>query len=69
MAFVATSNFQNITKKRKNKTHTHRLKKPLKSIEHYIVVAEPIAKITKEILNHQTTTLLSVNANVIRIWF
>lgn len=37
--------------------------------KHYIVVAEPIAKITKEILNHQTTTLLSVNANVIRIWF
>ena len=67
MAFVATSNFQNITKKRKEYTHTHGLKNHIKLKEAYIVVAEPIAKITKEILNHQTTTLLSVNAHVIQI--
>ncbi len=47
-------------------THTHWLKNHIKSKEHYIVVAEPIAKITKGISNHQTTTL-SFNAHIIRI--
>jgi hypothetical protein len=42
--------------KKKTKTHTHGLKNHIKLKKHYIVVAEPIAQITKEILNHRTTT-------------